>query len=69
MFYKIFDEPGDYLDQDGIEMNLVSCTKYLSADPNYSFGWTEFPDEFSAMEHFGLTKIPDFNEITKLLNE
>lgn len=67
MFFKLFDEPGCYLAKDGQTMNLVSCVNYISADPNYSFGWTEFPDEYAAMEHYELTKIPTQEEILNLI--
>ena len=67
MFYKIFDEPGDFLDSEGQTMNLVSCVNFISADPTYSFGWTEFPDEYAAMEHYELTKIPSHEEILNLI--
>lgn len=67
MYYKIFDEDGDYLDQNGQTMNLVSCVNFISADPNYSFGWAEFPDEYAAMEHYELTKMPTQEEILNLI--
>lgn len=68
MFYKIFNEPGEFLDSEGQTQNLVSCVRYVPANSDFAFGWTEFDSELDAMEHHSLTKIPTHEEVLELVN-
>ncbi len=61
MYYKLFNEDGDYQDKTTKEpRNLLSCNIAYTPD-GINVGWIEFERDEQAMDYFGITKKENLN--------
>jgi len=60
MYYKLFNESGDYIDSEGNECNMLSCNIAWTPD-GINVGWMEFETDEQAMDYFGITKKENLN--------
>lgn len=55
MFHKLFNEPGNYVDVENNEKNLLICNIAWTPE-GINVGWIEFESDEQAMDYFGITK-------------
>jgi hypothetical protein len=61
MFYKLFQEQGQYIDGNGNECNLIECNSALTPE-GMNIGWDEFKDLQTAISNYGI-KLKEVNNI------